>query len=141
MNPSSPAKPLLERFRLPKHLNHVGQARHVPIPNADVVAVVELLAIDVRAGVVTDKVVGVEIIVLDLAVVIASEFAVSVAYSLDAPSGVVVRELLVRWTDVIMGFCSGISVEVLADAIAKELPSLMTRLEFEITEALKGFGC
>ena len=49
------------------------------------------------------------------------------------------------WTDalvsVIIGFVPDIGAEVLADAIASDFISLVTPLEFGITEPLKGFGC
>ena len=89
----------------------------------NMVVVVEVLVIDVRADVVIVMLAGVNNIVLAAAFVIVLEFAVSIPYF------------------AIMGFVTGIGVEVLADANGNVFASLMTALEFDVPKALEEFRC
>ena len=67
---------------------------------------------------------------------------VPVKYVEDVPSDIVVGALIDAVTDVkIMGFVSGIGVEVLADANVNVFASLMTDLEFVVPKPLGEFGC
>ena len=81
----------------------------------DLVVLVEALFIDVLAEVVT-----------------ALDFSVTASYFGDVPSGAVVDALTGEVADVVMGFVTGIRVEVLADANV----SLVTDLEFNVPKPL-----
>ena len=89
----------------------------------NIVVVVEVLVIDVRADVVIVTLAGVNNIVLAAAFVIALEFAVSIS------------------DFAIMGFVTGIGVEVLADANGNVFASLMTALEFAVPKPFREFSC
>ena len=103
----------------------------VTVWSINIVLVVEMLVIDVRVDVVIDTLFGVEILV-GAAVVIAVELVVSISYFAYVPSNVVVGELIHALARVIMGFVSGIGVEVLADANANVFASLTIVLEFAV---------
>ena len=103
----------------------------VTVWSINIVLVVEMLVIDVRVDVVIDTLFGVEILV-GAAVVIAVELVVSISYFAYVPSNVVVGELIHALARVIMGFVSGIGVEVLADANANVFASLMIVLKFAV---------
>ena len=81
----------------------------------ELVVLVEALFIDVLDG-----------------VVIALDFAARASYFGDGPSGIVVGALTGEVADVVMGFVTGIRVEVLADANV----SLVTDLEFNVPKPL-----
>ena len=63
---------------------------------------------------------------------ITSEFPVTVSYFGDVPSGMAVGALTGAVTDAMMGFVSGIGVEVLADANVNAFAFIMTTLEFAV---------
>ena len=87
----------------------------------------------VQADVIIDTLAGVEIIVVVVsAVVITLELVVSISYFVYVLSDVVVDAL----TGVIMGFVSGIGVEVLADANSNVFASLMPVFEFAVPKPL-----
>ena len=97
----------------------------------NIVVVVEMLAIDVRVDVAIDALFDVEILV-GADVVIGLELPVSISYFAYVLSDVAVGTLIDALALVIMGFVSGIGVEVLADANSNVFASLMPDLEFAV---------
>ena len=108
----------------------------VTVRSVNIVVVVEMVVIDVRVDVVIATLFGVEILV-GSDIVIALELVASTSYFVYVLSDVVVDAL----TRVIMGFVSGIGVEVLTGANATIFASLMTILEFTVSIPLGEFGC
>ena len=91
----------------------------------DMAVVVEILLNDVGAGVVIGTLTGVEIIVVG-AVVSALKFVVPIPYFVGTLSAVVAGASTDALACVIMGFVTGIDVEVLADANVNVFKSLIT---------------
>ena len=108
------------------------------IAAVDMVVVVEVSVMDVRADVVIDTLSGVEIIVVAVAL---KKFAVSIPFFVDVLSNMVVDTLTDALDTVIMGCVADIGVEVLADANGNVFTSLTTALEFAVPEPLREFSC
>ena len=97
---------------------------------ARVVVLVELLVIDVPAGVVIDKLIGMDIIAAT-GVVIAFEFALSTSCFEDMLCDMMVDSLIDALAAMV--FASGIGVvAVLTDANINVSTSLLTALEFAV---------
>ena len=94
-----------------------------------------MLVIDVRVDLVIDMLAGVEIIV-GASVMISFKLPVSISYFAYVLSDVAVGTLIDALALVIMGFVSGIGVEVLADANSNVFASLMPPLEFAVPKPL-----
>ena len=90
----------------------------------DLVVLVEALFIDVLAEVVT-----------------ASEFAAPASYFVYVLSDTVVDALAGVMADAMMGFVTGIGVEMLADANVNVFAALMIALEFGLPKPLGEFSC
>ena len=75
------------------------------------------------------------------AVVIALECAVPIPYFLDVLSGMLVGMWIDALAGVIMGFVSGIGVEMLAGLNGNVFASPMTALEFDVPKRLEEFSC
>ena len=98
---------------------------------ARVVVLVELLVIDVRAGVVIDKLIGVEIIAATGVVIAFFEFALSTSCFEDMLCDMMVDSLIDALAAMV--FASGIGVvAVLTDANINVSTSLLTALEFAV---------
>ena len=89
----------------------------------DLVVLVEALFIDVRAE------------------VIASEFTGTVSCFVYVLSDMVVGALTGVMADAMMGFVTGIGVEMLADANVNVFAALMIALEFGLPKPLGEFSC
>ena len=100
---------------------------------------VEWLAVGVRTGVLSDTLADLVIIVA--AVVIVSEFVVSLSYAVDVLSGVVAVAPVNALVAGIIGFVSDIGVKVMADVGASVFAAVTTALEFAVSIPLEVFGC
>ena len=108
--------------------------------------VVEALAIDMRAGVVSnaftdflsEMLTGVDIIA-SAAVVIVFDFAVTISYPANVLSNVVTDVLINALADALIRFLTIIDVEVLADVKANVFA--ITALEFAVSMSLEEFDC
>ena len=72
---------------------------------------------------------------------IVFEFDMSLSYFVDVLSDMVVGALIGVMADAMMGFVTGIGVEMLADANVNVFAALMIALEFGLPKPLRGFSC